>query len=160
MHILAIGKLASRDPKSVLIDDYQKRIEQTGRQLGLRSCNIKAFEAARGLSGMAAQTQESKTLLAALPHEAVLIGLDERGKSISSEEFAASLGKWRDSGRAHLAFVIGGADGHTEALRQRCEQLWAFGRATWPHMMARVMLCEQLYRSLTILAGHPYHRAG
>lgn len=85
--------------------------------------------------------------------------LDERGKAMSSEAFAALLGKWRDEGVRETRFLIGAADGHSDAERASADLLLAFGPATWPHMLARAMLMEQLYRATTILAGHPYHRA-
>jgi 23S rRNA (pseudouridine1915-N3)-methyltransferase len=86
--------------------------------------------------------------------------LDERGKAMASEDFAALLGRWRDEGVRETRFVIGAADGHSDAERAAADLLLAFGPATWPHMIARAMLMEQLYRATTILAGHPYHRAG
>ena len=86
--------------------------------------------------------------------------LDEKGKNLSSEELAAHLGRWRDDGMREARFVLGAADGHTEEERAEADLLLAFGKATWPHLMARAMLAEQLYRATTILAGHPYHRAG
>jgi 23S rRNA (pseudouridine1915-N3)-methyltransferase len=92
------------------------------------------------------------------PHRTVL--LDERGNALASTDFAALLGKWRDDGVRETRFVIGAADGHTDTDRAAADLLLAFGPATWPHLMARAMLIEQLYRATTILAGHPYHRAG
>lgn len=86
--------------------------------------------------------------------------LDERGKQMGSEAFAALLGRWRDDGVREARFVIGAADGHGEAARSGADLLLAFGAATWPHMLARAMLAEQLWRATSILAGHPYHRAG
>ncbi len=85
--------------------------------------------------------------------------LDERGKNLASEEFAAILGRWRDEGVREARFLIGAADGHDEGLRHEADLLLAFGKATWPHLLARAMLAEQLYRATSILAGHPYHRA-
>jgi 23S rRNA (pseudouridine1915-N3)-methyltransferase len=92
------------------------------------------------------------------PHKIVL--LDERGKAMASEDFAALLGKWRDDGVREVRFMLGAADGHCDAERASADLLLAFGPATWPHMLARAMLMEQLYRATTILAGHPYHRSG
>lgn len=92
------------------------------------------------------------------PFKTVL--LDERGKSLSSEELAQTLEKWRDTGMREARFVLGAADGHSEAERVDADLLLAFGPATWPHLLARAMLMEQLYRASSILAGHPYHRAG
>lgn len=86
--------------------------------------------------------------------------LDERGKALASERFAETLGRWRDEGVRETRFVIGAADGHSEQERAEADLLLAFGPATWPHLLARAMLMEQLYRATSILAGHPYHRAG
>ena len=92
------------------------------------------------------------------PHKTVL--LDEKGKNLSSEQLADIVGRWRDDGMREARFVLGAADGHTEQERAEADLLLAFGKATWPHLMVRAMLMEQLYRVTTILAGHPYHRAG
>ena len=95
---------------------------------------------------------------ASVPSRTVL--LDERGRQLSSEEFAALLGKWRDEGVRETRFLIGAADGHGDAARREADLLIAFGAMTWPHMMARAMLAEQLWRAVSILSGHPYHRSG
>jgi 23S rRNA (pseudouridine1915-N3)-methyltransferase len=97
-------------------------------------------------------------LLAQVPAGSLLVALDERGKQMESPSFAERLAVWRDSGRGHLTFVIGGADGHSEQIRNRAECLLSFGAMTWPHMLVRGMLAEQLYRAECILANHPYHR--
>ncbi|MBA4352431.1 MAG: 23S rRNA (pseudouridine(1915)-N(3))-methyltransferase RlmH, partial [Rhodobacter sp.] len=94
-----------------------------------------------------------------IPAGALLVTMDERGKVMSSPEFAAQLARWRDEGRQDVAFVIGGADGIAPGLRDRAAFSISFGRMVWPHMLVRVMLAEQLYRAATILSGGPYHRA-
>lgn len=86
--------------------------------------------------------------------------LDERGEALASEQLASTLGNWRDTGIREVRFVLGAADGHSQAERAEADLLYAFGPSTWPHLLARAMLMEQLYRATTILAGHPYHRAG
>jgi 23S rRNA (pseudouridine1915-N3)-methyltransferase len=96
--------------------------------------------------------------LAAIPASSVLVTLDERGDNIDSAAFARQLGRWRDEQVANTIFVIGGADGLSPDLRRKAKLSIAFGSATWPHQMVRVMLLEQVYRAATILAGHPYHR--
>jgi 23S rRNA (pseudouridine1915-N3)-methyltransferase len=106
--------------------------------------------------GMAA---EAELLGRAIPAGAVLVTLDERGKVMSSPDFAGLLARWRDGGRQDVAFVIGGADGIDPALRARSDFALSFGAMVWPHLLVRVMLAEQLYRAATILAGGPYHRA-
>ncbi|BDI59765.1 hypothetical protein MACH05_03250 [Qipengyuania nanhaisediminis] len=92
------------------------------------------------------------------PHKTVL--LDERGKAMASDKMAQTLARWRDDGMRETRFVIGAADGHSASERAEADLLLAFGPATWPHLLARAMLMEQLYRATSILAGHPYHRAG
>jgi 23S rRNA (pseudouridine1915-N3)-methyltransferase len=94
------------------------------------------------------------------PAQSRTVLLDERGRSLSSEEFAAILAGWRDEGVREARFVIGAADGHSDAERQSADLLLALGAMTWPHLLARAMLIEQLYRATTIVAGHPYHRSG
>jgi len=102
---------------------------------------------------------EAELLLAAIPNAAMIVALDERGTALSSERFAERLGSWRDGGVSDVAFLIGGADGHGEAVGKRADLMLALGPMTWPHLMVRAMLAEQLYRAQQILAGHPYHRA-
>jgi 23S rRNA (pseudouridine1915-N3)-methyltransferase len=102
--------------------------------------------------------EEAERLLRALPADAVIVALDERGRSIDSRGFARRLADWREAGRLGIAFVIGGADGLAPAVLERADERLAFGRMTWPHRLVRVMLLEQIYRAQTILAGHPYHR--
>lgn len=102
---------------------------------------------------------EADLLLSAVPNAATIVALDERGAALSSERFAEKLGSWRDTGVGDVAFLIGGADGHGEAVAKRADLMLALGPMTWPHLMVRAMLAEQLYRAQQILAGHPYHRA-
>ncbi|WP_158046909.1 23S rRNA (pseudouridine(1915)-N(3))-methyltransferase RlmH [Skermanella pratensis] len=102
---------------------------------------------------------EADLLLSAVPNAAMIVALDERGTALPSERFAERLGGWRDTGVGDVAFLIGGADGHGEAVAKRADLMLALGPMTWPHLMVRAMLAEQLYRAQQILAGHPYHRA-
>ncbi|MBZ4022134.1 23S rRNA (pseudouridine(1915)-N(3))-methyltransferase RlmH [Rhodobacter sp. TJ_12] len=150
--ICAVGKLR-KGPELALISDYLDRFGKAGRAIGLGPASVVEVEDKRNL-GMEA---EAALLERALPAGAVLITLDERGDLVSSPEFAAKLGQWRDNAR-DLAFVIGGADGIAPALRARADWSLSFGKMVWPHMMVRVMLSEQLYRAGQILAGTPYHR--
>lgn len=151
--ICAVGRLR-KGPELELISDYLERFGKAGRSLGLGPAQVVEVEDRKNL-GMEA---EAALLERAVPAGAVLIVLDERGEVISSPEFAAKLGGWRDGAR-DLAFVIGGADGIAPALRARADYAISFGRMVWPHMLVRVMLAEQLYRAGQILAGTPYHRA-
>ena len=154
VHLCAVGRLRA-GPKRDLIDDYLMRFDRTGRPLGLGPALEHEVEDRKN-AGMAA---EADLLARAVPAGAVLVTLDERGKVLSSPEFAAQLARWRDDGRQDLAFVIGGADGIDPALRTRADFSISFGAMVWPHMLVRVMLAEQLYRAATILGGGPYHRA-
>jgi len=139
LHVIARGKIA-RSPEAELIDRYAKRITWPFRHTELPDTGGRIPE------------------LVATPFREVL--LDERGTAMSSEEFAALLGRWRDEGVRECRFLIGAADGHGDAARARAHHLLSFGRMTWPHLMARAMLAEQLWRATAILAGHPYHRSG
>jgi 23S rRNA (pseudouridine1915-N3)-methyltransferase len=153
LHLCAVGRLRA-GPERGLVDDYLQRLDRTGRPLGLGPVTEHEVEDRRG-GGMAA---EGVLLARAVPEGAALCVLDERGKVLSSPEFAATLAQWRDGGRQDAAFVIGGADGVDPALRARADLVISLGRMVWPHMLVRVMLAEQLYRAATILAGSPYHR--
>lgn len=101
---------------------------------------------------------EADALLRHLPGHTPAVVLDERGADLTSRDLAVRLGRWRDEGNAAVAFLVGGADGHGEAVRRRADLRLALGRLTWPHLLVRAMLVEQIYRATTILAGHPYHR--
>ena len=153
LHLCAVGRLRA-GPERALVDDYLQRLERSGRPLGLGPVTEHEVEDKRG-GGMAA---EGLLLAKVVPDGAALCVLDERGKTLSSPEFAQVLAGWRDGGRQDAAFVIGGADGVDPDLRNRADLLVSFGRMVWPHMLVRVMLAEQLYRAATILAGSPYHR--
>ena len=153
--VVAVGRLRS-GPEADLAADYLARFERTGRPLGLGPCRMVEVEDRRG-GGAGA---ESALIAQALPSAATLVLLDERGSALSSPDFAVRLRRWADAGRRDLAFAIGGADGHAPALRERAEVVMSFGPMVWPHMLARVMLAEQLYRASSILAGSPYHRGG
>ncbi|SLN36304.1 Ribosomal RNA large subunit methyltransferase H [Pseudoruegeria aquimaris] len=152
-HICAVGRLRA-GPERDLIDDYLTRFDRTGRSLGLGPATLHEVEDRKG-GGMAA---EAPLLERAVPKGALVCVLDERGRLMSSPEFARQLGQWRDMGRGDVAFLIGGADGLAPELRDRADFKLSFGKMVWPHMLARVMLAEQLYRAASILAGSPYHR--
>ncbi|WP_375201658.1 23S rRNA (pseudouridine(1915)-N(3))-methyltransferase RlmH [Hyphococcus sp.] len=156
--IAAIGKMRGRAEAS-LVEDYLDRARGFGRRIGFSDVALQEFEAPRALSGPALKKREAELLLAAAPEGGRAFVLDERGENISSENLAALLGRLRDDGAPAAAFFIGGADGHDKALRDKADHLISFGKATWPHMLVRAMLAEQLYRSMTILSGHPYHRS-
>lgn len=156
--IAAVGRLKS-GPESDLVEEYAARIRASGRALGIGEFTISEVEAPKGLAGPARQGRESELLLAATDRQARRAILDERGKDQSSESLAKLIAGWRDQGAPEIAFLVGGADGHPAGTRESADALIAFGRATWPHLLVRAMLCEQIYRAMTILSGHPYHRA-
>lgn len=149
-----MGRLRS-GPERDLIADYTQRFDRTGRALSLGPLLEHEVEDRKN-AGMAA---EAELLARAVPAGAVLVTLDERGKLLTSPEFAAQLARWRDGGRQDVAFVIGGADGIDPGLRAKADFSISFGQMVWPHMLVRVMLAEQLYRAANILSGGPYHRA-
>ena len=138
LHVIARGKIA-RTPEAELVTRYEKRIAWPVRLTELPESG-----------GRVPEPQA--------PYRTVL--LDEKGKDLTSEEFARLLKQWRDGGIRECRVVIGAADGHSDEERRDADLLLAFGKATWPHLLARAMLLEQLFRATSILAGHPYHRAG
>lgn len=148
--LAAVGR-SRPSPERSLFDHFATRL--TWR------LQVKEVEEKRPLPVADRRARESDLLLAVIPKGALLIVLDERGKALGSVDFAQTLGVWRDSGRSDLAFVIGGADGLDESLRRRADLLLSLGAMTWPHMLVRGLLAEQLFRAEAILANHPYHRA-
>lgn len=153
VQICAVGRLR-RGPEFDLISDYLKRFDQTGRLLGLGPITITEIDDRKG-AGMAT---EAPLIAAAIPKGAITCALDERGKQVTSPEFAKMLAGWRDQGRSCVSFLIGGADGLQKDLRESADQRLSFGPMVWPHMLVRVMLAEQLFRAASILANKPYHR--
>ena len=138
LHIVARGKIG-RSPEAELTERYLKRINWPTRVTELPDRGGALPEAASN---------------------AVTVVLDERGKPLSSIDLAKKLEGWRDTGRREARFLLGAADGHDEEMREKADLLLSFGPATWPHMLARAMLAEQLFRATSILANHPYHREG
>jgi 23S rRNA (pseudouridine1915-N3)-methyltransferase len=154
--IAAIGRM-KQGPERELVSRYLDRARASGKPLALTGFDVLEFSESRAGSAEARKDEEARTLAAALP-DGVRVVLDEHGKSISSQAFATQLGRWRDDGRAAVSFVIGGADGHGRDLLSSADLTLSFSPLTWPHQMVRIMLAEQLYRTTTILSGHPYHR--
>jgi 23S rRNA (pseudouridine1915-N3)-methyltransferase len=152
--IAAVGRL--RDgPSKAMFESYADRL--------IWPLAVREVELKRAMPVQQARAEEARLLLdAAGLGEAgsgvVLVALDERGHDWPSAEFAQRIARWRDDGAAELAFAIGGADGHGQAVLDRAAARIAFGRMTWPHRLARIMLIEQIYRAQQIMAGHPYHR--
>lgn len=154
LEIYAIGRLRA-GPERILVDDYLDRAGKTGRGIGIWPVGITEIDDRRAAGGAV----EGAMLRAALPDGAVICALDERGRQMTSPDFANAIAGYRDRGTRALAFMIGGADGLDPDLRDQADLALSFGHMVWPHMLARVMLAEQLYRATTILAGGPYHRA-
>jgi 23S rRNA (pseudouridine1915-N3)-methyltransferase len=156
--VIAVGRL-KQGPERELAERYRKRFDEIGRKLGFRGLQIREIGESRARDTATRIAEEAAAIASAIPENSVLVTLDERGENVDSAAFARQLGQWRDQAVAHTIFVIGGADGLSPELRGKAKIRVAFGAATWPHQMVRVMLLEQLYRAATILAGHPYHRA-
>ena len=154
IQICAVGRLRT-GPEADLIDDYRTRFDRTGRALGLGPLVITEIDDRKsgGKPGEAALLQR------AAAKGAVICALDERGQTLTSPKFAALLARWRDAGHRDATFFIGGADGLDPSIPAAAETTLSLGSMVWPHMLARVMLTEQLYRAAAILAGTPYHRA-
>lgn len=153
IRIIALGR-AKAGPEKSLVETYLKRLTWP--------CEIVELEAKKGLEGaelIAAEAALIDKALAKNPSgKRALIALDERGQIAGSRDFAKRIGALGNQGYSEISFVIGGADGLAPAIRDRADLLLAFGTMTWPHMLVRVLLMEQIYRAQTILAGHPYHR--
>ena len=155
--LAAVGR-AKAGPMRDLYADFAARLNPDRNRGPLGPLILKEVEERRPLAPAELKRREAELLRAALPAGARLIALDARGKSLTSEDFAALLGRWRDEAVADAAFVIGGAEGLDEGLRAEAALVLSLGAMTWPHMLVRVLLAEQLYRAQTILTGHPYHR--
>lgn len=146
--IVAVGRHKA-GPLKALEEFYAERIRWP--------LAIREVEERKKLPPAELKTREAELLLAALPKDAVLVALDGRGKTLTSADFAQRLRGWRDAG-ATLAFAIGGADGLAERVLDQAQLVLSLGALTWPHLLVRGMLLEQIYRGQQILAGHPYHR--
>jgi 23S rRNA (pseudouridine1915-N3)-methyltransferase len=155
--ITAVGRLKD-GPERELASRYFERATQTGRALGFTFCDIRELVESRAKSAAERKRDEAAALRAVLPSDAAIICLDERGQHLTSLGLARQVEILRDSGIPALAFVIGGAEGLSDELLKSAQLTLAFGTMTWPHQLVRVMVLEQVYRAMTILQGHPYHR--
>jgi 23S rRNA (pseudouridine1915-N3)-methyltransferase len=155
--IAAVGRLKA-GPERELVERYRDRAAKTGRALGISGIEIVEVRESRARAASRRVIEESIALASIIPDGAVIAVLDAGGTQLTSDSFAAQLRAWREDARRPLCFAIGGADGVGEALHRRADLVLAFGAATWPHQLVRIMLMEQIYRALTILSGHPYHR--
>src|ERR1700746_2405373 len=144
--VIGLGRL-QQGPERELAERYRKRFDDIGRKLGFRGLEIHEIPESRARNATARMAEEAAAILAAIPEYSVLVTLDERGENIGSEALALRLGRWRDQSIPNAVFVIGGADGLSPELGAKEKVRIAFGAATWPHQMVRVMLLEQLYRA-------------
>ncbi len=156
--IVAIGG-ARGSSEGALCDQFQDRAVKLGRNMGFTQLTIEELNAGKARDAATRMTDEAERLSDKIPDGAHVVLLDAKGKGMTSEDFAEMLGSLRDVGTRDLAFVIGGPDGLKPLPGQKAGRSLAFGPQTWPHLLARVLLLEQVYRAMTILAGHPYHRA-
>jgi len=155
--LFAVGRLKA-GPEKELAERYLDRFAKAGPAIGLELAKITEINESRAGNGETRKREEAAALEKMLADGAVLILLDERGKALDSPAFAELLGGIRDAGKRDLVIAIGGPDGLDPALASKAAHMLCFGKMTWPHQLVRVMLGEQLYRAVTILSGHPYHR--
>lgn len=155
--IAAVGRL-KQGAERELAAAYRKRAEASGRPLGWRQIEIVEIRESRAQDAERRRVEEAIAIANVIPEQAIVTVLDARGDNLDSPTLAARLREWRAENRPAACFVIGGADGLAPTLAARATLCLAFGAATWPHQLVRIMLLEQLYRAVTILAGHPYHR--
>lgn len=155
--LVAVGRLKA-GPERELVSRYAERCVASGRKIGLTSFEMREIDESRARRPEDRKAEEAGTIVGLLPAQAKLICLDERGRALSSEDFAKKIGDWRDAGAGACALVIGGPDGLDPALREKADLTLAFGAMTWPHQIVRALAVEQIFRAMTILSGHPYHR--
>jgi 23S rRNA (pseudouridine1915-N3)-methyltransferase len=155
--ILAVG-LARGTQEGALTDDFCARAAGTGKRLGFSAVAVEEVGVSKLRDAAARVKEEGERLVDRIPDSAHVICLDSKGKGMTSEDFAEMLGAMRDAGARDLAFLIGGPDGLNVGPKVKPGRSLAFGPQTWPHLLVRAMLAEQIYRATTILAGHPYHR--
>jgi 23S rRNA (pseudouridine1915-N3)-methyltransferase len=154
--VAAVGRL-KRGPEQELGERYRERAVKSGRGIGLRSLEIVEIAESRAREAQRRMLEESIALANVIPENAATVLLDPRGETLDSNSFVKRLRGWNDGGR-DAVFVIGGPDGLAPTLSEGADLHLAFGALTWPHQLVRIMLLEQIYRSITIMTGHPYHR--
>jgi 23S rRNA (pseudouridine1915-N3)-methyltransferase len=156
--LVCVGKLKA-GPERLLFDRYFKRLTEGARGAGLAGVDLREIGESRSRRAAERRAEEAAAILAATPKGAALVLLDEQGQSVASEDWAADVRRERDASRPGYVVAIGGPDGLDPSLRGAAHRVLSFGQMTWPHQLVRVMAGEQLYRVMTILAGHPYHRS-
>jgi len=155
--VAAIGRL-KQGPERDLAERYRKRVADAGRQIGIRDVEIVEVRESRARETDKRMIEESIAVATLIPEGAASVVLDERGENLSSVALANQLKRWREDNRPALVFIVGGPDGLAPNVRDEADLRLAFGAATWPHQLVRVMVLEQIYRAVTVLSGHPYHR--
>jgi 23S rRNA (pseudouridine1915-N3)-methyltransferase len=158
LRIVAVGRL-KHGPERELAERYLSRAADVGNGLGFRSFDVREIAESRAHDTDARKADEARAIAAQLDPGATVFCLDEHGQNLDSAALAAAIAKRRDGGTPEIVFVVGGADGLSPELLRQSHVKLAFGAVTWPHQLVRVMLLEQIYRAMTILSGHPYHRA-
>ena len=156
--LICVGRLKP-SPERELFDRYFKRLTETARSVGIAGVDLREIDESRARRAEDRRQAEAVAIVAAAPAKAMLIALDERGDTTTSQEWAAEIGRARDDAQAAYAVVIGGPDGLAATVRAKARRIISFGAMTWPHQLVRVMASEQIYRAVSILSGHPYHRA-
>lgn len=157
LHISAIGQIKN-GAEAKLTEDYLKRLRGAGTSIGISDIIIHELRERKNLPDKERRQAEAGLLQNSLPEQCYLIALDERGATLTSRQLADSLSAWINAGHRDIGFIIGGADGLTPDLLSQADKKISLGKMTWPHMLVRVMLTEQLWRAVSILTNHPYHR--
>jgi 23S rRNA (pseudouridine1915-N3)-methyltransferase len=148
--ISAIGKGQKPSPTFILFEEYRRRTPW--------KIELKEMEEKKNLNSFQLKESEAKMLLDSASSASVIVALDENGKNITSKSFASMICNWQNEGHNHISFLIGGALGHGKEVLERANSIISFGNMTWPHMLVRSMLSEQIYRAYTIIHKHPYHK--
>ncbi|AYD03063.1 23S rRNA (pseudouridine(1915)-N(3))-methyltransferase RlmH [Neorhizobium sp. NCHU2750] len=155
--LFAVGRLKA-GPEKDLASRYLDRFAKAGPAIGLELAKLVEIQESRASNAETRKREEAAALEKALPEGAVLVLLDERGKALDSQAFSDVVGRYRDNGKRDMMLAIGGADGLDPDLRAKADLVLNLGSMTWPHQLVRILIAEQLYRAVTILSGHPYHR--
>jgi 23S rRNA (pseudouridine1915-N3)-methyltransferase len=158
LHLACVGKLKT-GPEKAMCEDYALRIQHSGKTAGIRSLSVTERGESQRATAAERMAEEATALLGSVPDGATLVVLDERGQSMTSPQFAKLVESRLSAGTTDLAFVIGGPDGLSQTIREKSKHIIALGGMTWPHRLVRVMVLEQIYRAVTIMVNHPYHRA-
>ncbi|MGL1919749.1 MAG: 23S rRNA (pseudouridine(1915)-N(3))-methyltransferase RlmH [Hyphomicrobiales bacterium] len=157
LFVAGIGRLKKSDELN-LCNKFETRIKNAGQQLGFTQFQHIDFDEDKSSSVQVRKSNEAKKLLAAVPKGALIVALDEFGKHFTSKDFSLKIADYRDDGYPTIAFLLGGPDGHGQDVLNQADLKLSLSKMTWPHQIARALLLEQIYRAITIMSGHPYHR--